>query len=255
MTKNDEAFAARLKTGEPIIGTWVKTPHPHVVEVLARTPLDVVVLDAEHAPFDRPTLDLCILAARASGIPVLVRPQANDPAAILQALDGGATGVVVPHIRNGEDAERAVRSCRYIPNGRGYAGSTRAAGYTTRSMADHRAACETPLVIAQIEDRDALDDLEGIMSTNGLGGVFVGRADLAVSFGASSMDDAAVVEAVDRICEQASRHGVPLGMFLSRVEDVSLWREKGATFFFLGSDQSFMLGGATALAQSVRAQF
>ncbi|MGB6229430.1 MAG: aldolase/citrate lyase family protein [Litorimonas sp.] len=249
-----KSFVDRLADGDTIVGTWVKTPHPHVVEVLARSPLDVLVLDAEHAPFDRAALDLCLLAARACDTPVLVRPACNDPAAILQALDGGATGVLVPHVKTAMDAAACVRSSRYVPNGRGYAGSTRAAGYTTRSMAEHRAASETPLVIAQIEDRDALDDLEGIMTTEGLGGVFVGRADLAVSLGASSMDDAAVVEAVDRICAQASRHDMPLGMFLSRVEDVGLWRGKGATFFFLGSDQSFMLGGATALAQSVRTQ-
>ncbi|MEM7728083.1 MAG: aldolase/citrate lyase family protein [Pseudomonadota bacterium] len=254
MTPADTSLATRLVSREPIVGTWVKTPHPHIVEVLSHSSLDVLILDAEHAPFDRSSLDLCLLAARASKMPVLVRPTGNDPSEILQALDGGATGILVPHVKCASDAEAAVRSSRYVPDGRGYAGSTRAAGYTTRTMAEHRAANEYPLVIAQIEDRDALDHLDGIMSADGLGGVFVGRADLAVSLEAESMDDGVVVDAVDNICEAARRHGIALGMFLARPEDVGAWVAKGASFFFLGSDQSFALKGASMLAEAVRTQ-
>ena len=90
----------RLRARDLLSATWVKTPHPHVVEVLALSELDALVLDAEHAPFDRAALDACLLAARAGGKPVLVRPESASPAAILQALDGGADGVVVPHIRS-----------------------------------------------------------------------------------------------------------------------------------------------------------
>ncbi len=122
-------FAGRLRSGEQLAGTWVKTPHPQVVEVLALSPLDCLVLDAEHAPFDRGALDLCILAARAGGTPVLVRPASGSPESILAALDGGADGVVIPHIRSAGEAEAAVRACQYVPGGRGFAGSSRAAGY------------------------------------------------------------------------------------------------------------------------------
>ena len=92
-------FRERLLAGDLLAGTWVKTPHPHVVEVLSLTSLDVLVLDAEHAPFDRGSLDSCILAARAGGKPVLVRPPSAAAEHILNALDCGADGVILPHIR------------------------------------------------------------------------------------------------------------------------------------------------------------
>ena len=120
-------FKEQLRAGELLAGTWVKTPHPHVVEVLSLTSLDCLVLDAEHAPFDRAALDLCILAARASGKTVLVRPRSASHEQILNALDCGADGVILPHIRSAAEAAEAVKACTYTSGGRGYAGSTRAA--------------------------------------------------------------------------------------------------------------------------------
>ena len=118
---------ARLARGERIVGTWVKTPSQIVVEVLAMTGLDCLCLDAEHAPFDRLTLDACLFAARVADKPVLVRTPSAAPEHILNALDCGADGVVIPHIRSAEDARAAVRASHYGHGGRGYAGSSRAA--------------------------------------------------------------------------------------------------------------------------------
>ena len=240
-------FREKLKAGELLAATWIKTPHPHVVEVLSLSELDALVLDAEHAPFGRAELDSCILAARAGGKPVLVRPAANDPAAILQALDGGADGVVIPHIRSKSEAEAAVLACQYRPGGRGFAGSTRAAGYTSKGMAAHREAAKNITVIAQIEDGEALGEIDSIARVPGLDGLFVGRADLTVSLDAESPDDALVVEAVGRICAACVQAEMPVGMFLACPSDVPQWREKGASFFFLRSDQEFLLAGARDL--------
>ncbi len=245
-------FGERLRSGELLIATWVKTPHPHVVEVLCHSELDALILDAEHAPFDRAVLDNCILAARAGKKPVLVRPSANEPAALLQALDGGADGVVIPHICSEAEAEAAVLACHYRPGGRGYAGSTRAAGYTTRGMAAHREAAKNVTVIAQIEDAEALDEIERIARVPGLDCLFVGRADLTMSLGANSPDDQKVIDAVERICTACVEAGMPVGMFLGRPSDVPHWRSKGATVFFLKSDQEFLLSGAQALCSAVR---
>ena len=101
------SFRDQLRAGELLAGTWIKTPHPHVVEVLSLSSLDCLVLDAEHAPFDRAALDLCILAARAGGKTVLVRPQSASHEHILNALDCGADGVILPHICSAADAKDA----------------------------------------------------------------------------------------------------------------------------------------------------
>ena len=247
------SFRERLRAGDLLAGTWVKTPHPHVVEVLALSPLDCLVLDAEHAPFDRAALDLCILAARAAGMPVLVRPASAAHEHILNALDCGADGVVIPHIRSAAEAAEAVRACHYVPGGRGYAGSSRAAGYTTRGMAAHRTAAQGVTIIAQIEDAEAVADIDAIAAIDGLDALFIGRADLTISLGAETPDDAIVIAAVERICAAGLATGRTTGMFLGRVGDVPLWRNRGASLFVLQSDQDFLLRGAATLAEAIRA--
>lgn len=242
----------RLAAGEQILGCFVKTPHQAVVELLGLSALDCLVLDAEHAPFDRTQLDLCILAARAAGKPVLVRPQATTSERILDALDLGADGVLLPHIRSAGGAREAVRACFYGPGGRGYAGSTRAAGYTGKGMARTLADGREVIVVAQIEDVEALAEIDMIAAVEGIDALFIGRADLTVALGADSPDDPVVVDAVREICRAGRDAGRRVGMFLARPGDVTQWRAEGASLFLLSSDQEFLLKGAAALCAEVR---
>jgi 2-keto-3-deoxy-L-rhamnonate aldolase RhmA len=246
------AFRDRLSAGELLAGTWVKTPHPHVVEVLSFSSLDCLVLDAEHAPFDRAALDVCILAARAGGKTVLVRPASASHDHILNALDLGADGVIVPHIRTAAEAEEVVKACHYVSGGRGYAGSSRSAGFTTKGMTRHRADAKAITVIAQIEDVEGVDNIDAIAAVNGIDALFIGRADLTIAYSAETPDDAIVVAAVDRIVAAGKAAGRATGMFLGRVGDVGVWREKGSSLFILGSDHDFLLQGAARLAEAVR---
>jgi 2-keto-3-deoxy-L-rhamnonate aldolase RhmA len=246
------SFRDRLHAGDLLAGTWVKTPHPHVIEVLSLSSLNCLVLDAEHAPFDRAALDLCILAARTGGKTILVRPQSTSHAQILNALDCAADGVILPHICTAEEAADAVKACHYTSGGRGYAGSSRAAGYTTKGMAKHRADAKNIVVIAQIEDVEGVDNIDAIAAVEGIDALFIGRADLTIAYGAETPDDAVVVAAVDRIVAAGKAAGRTTGMFLSRVGDVPEWRDKGASLFILGSDHDFLLQGAARLAEAVR---
>ena len=245
-------FRERLRAGDLLAGTWVKTPHPHVVEVLSLTSLDCLVLDAEHAPFDRAALDLCILAARAGGKTVLVRPQSASHEQILNALDCGADGVILPHIRTADEAADAVKACHSVSGGRGYAGSSRAAGYTGKGMARHREDAMGVTIIAQIEDIEGVDNIDSIAAVAGIDALFIGRADLTSSYAAETPDDAIVVEAVDRIVAAGKAAGRTTGMFLGRNGDVPMWRKKGASLFILGSDHDFLLQGAAKLAEAIR---
>ena len=246
-------FRERLRAGELLAGTWVKTPHPNVVEVLGLSPLDLLVLDAEHAPFDRGQLDVCILAARAAGKPVLVRPASGAHEHILNALDCGADGVIVPHICSADEVRALVRACHYVSGGRGYAGSSRAAAYTTLGMAKHRAQAAGVTVIAQIEDREAIEAIDDIAAVEGIDALFIGRADLTISYGAATPDDPVVVAAVERVCAAGLAAGRTVGMFVGRTADVPLWRGKGASFFVLASDQEFLLAGAAQLVRDIQA--
>jgi len=243
----------RLADGERIVGTFVKTPSPIVVEVLGLTDLDCLCLDAEHAPFDRAAIDGCVLAARAMGKDLLVRVPVATPEHILNALDCGATGIVAPHIRFADEARALVRACRYGHGGRGYAGSSRAAGYTTRAMADHLAASAArTVIVAQIEDPEAIDAIEEIAAVDGVDALFVGRVDLTIAYGAASQDDPRVIAAIERVCAAGRRHGRTIGMFLARIEDVPHWAGLGASLFLLGSDHGFLLSGAARLVEQAR---
>ena len=241
---------ARLAARERLVGTWVKTPSPIVVEVLADTDLDLLVLDAEHAPFGRVELDACTATARAGGMDVIVRVASSQPHHVLQALDSGATGVLVPHVRSGDEAEAVARSARFGPGGRGYAGSTRAAGYGTKPIADHKAdsAAET-MVIAQIEDAEAVAETAAIAATPGIDAVFIGTVDLSVSMGSTGPDTPEVLEAVAAIAASARAADCPVGIFANTRVQVERFVELGVTLFLMQSDHAFLRAGAAALGE------
>jgi 2-keto-3-deoxy-L-rhamnonate aldolase RhmA len=239
---------ARIAAKEALLGTFLKTPHPHVVEVLASAGLDLLCIDAEHAPFDRRDIDACVMAARAGGLPVLVRTPSAAPEQILNALDCGADGVLVPHIRSAAEARAVAAATHYGLGGRGYAGSSRAAGYGTRGIPDHLAAsATTTTLIAQIEDVEALEEIDAIAAVDGIDALFIGRIDLTIALGCTSPDDPKVIAACDQIIAAAARAGRPVGLFTPKPGDAPLWQAKGATVFLLGSDHGFLREGARSL--------
>jgi 2-keto-3-deoxy-L-rhamnonate aldolase RhmA len=170
----------------------------------------------------------------------------------LQALDSGAGGIIAPHIRSAAEAEALVRHCHYVPGGRGFAGSSRAAGYTTLGMTRTREAARKVTVVAQIEDVDAVEDAEAIAAVNGIDAIFIGRIDLTVSLGCESPDDPAVLAAVRKVCGACRKADRRVGMFLSHAEDVPEWVAEGVSLFILSSDQDFLLRGARALGAAIR---
>lgn len=247
-----ESFRTRLCARELLVGTFVKTPSPISAEVLALSSLDVHCIDTEHAPFGPLETDLCVAAFRAGGVPSLVRVQSDSPHPIRNALDSGATGILVPHVTSAEQAERIVKSAHFGEGGRGYAGSSRAADYTMKNMRDHMAdSREQTTIVVQIEDLAALDRVADIAAVEGVDALFVGRADLAVAMG-KPVSDPAVVDAVRTICGDATGAGTAVGMFTPDLDELAGWRDAGASLFLLGSDQSFVLAGANALADRVR---
>jgi 2-keto-3-deoxy-L-rhamnonate aldolase RhmA len=180
-----------------------------------------------------------LAVAHAHGFPCLVRVAEPSRVLVQQALDGGATGILVPHVDSAERARAVVRWCRFGEGGRGYSGSTRAAGFGTRSIADVLSeAAATTTVIAQIEDPVALDHLDEIAGVDGLDAVFVGVADLTVGLGCTDTHHPWVVAGIDAIVAAAGRADVPLAAFATDDADADQWRERGVTFVLAGTDQS-----------------
>ena len=249
-------FRQKLLSGECLIGTFVKTPSMMVAEVLASTDLDVVCFDAEHSPFDRRDIDSCLMAFRAEQKPALVRVASSSADQILNALDCGATGVVIPHVDSPEKALACATAARYGRVGRGYAGSTRSAGYGAASVAENISLNQRETtVIAQIEDLAALDHIEEISAQEGIDCLFIGMMDLTVALGAQAATDSVVIEAAEKICIAAQANNRKLGIFVPSIDSIEFWRDRGVTLFLMSSDHSFIKQGAKKLVEEARVNF
>lgn len=237
-----DRFRERLRAREPLLGTFIKTPAPHAVEVMGSAGLDFVVIDQEHAPFDRVTLDTLILAGKAAGIAVLVRVPGGEARDILPALDCGAQGVLVPHVDSADRARRVVAEARYSGQ-RGFTNSSRAGGYGAAGFQEHIAGSDArTAVLAMVEDLAALAVLPQIVGVEGLDAVFIGRGDLSNALGADSPSAAPVVAATEKIAAAARSAGKALCAHVDRADspDVSWLRGIGVTAFIVSSDQGLM---------------
>lgn len=243
----------RMRAGDLLAGTFQKTPTPDVFEVLSLSGLDFVCLDAEHAPFGRVQLDACLAVARAKAYPTLVRVPDGEPSTLLRALDAGATGVVIPHVFSAEKAAAVALASRFGHGGRGYAGSTRWAGFATRSMGDVLAQSrEETIVIAQIEEPEGVEAADAIAAIDGIDALFVGPADLAVCLGETSIDAAPVRDAMRQVGEACARHGKTLVTFAASAASAGELRALGVTMFLIASEHGFMLQGARAAVAGLR---
>src|SRR3546814_973901 len=171
----------RVRSGEAVVGTCVKTRSPQTIEVLARTALDCAVLDAEHAPFGIESLALALGAAHRAALATLVRVPDHNAAFINACLDMGADGIMVPHVRSSADVDAVADAVKYARGRRGFSPSSRAGDYGTlragavRSTADARNA-----IWCQIEDADAVERVAQIAANDAVDCLFIGPADLSL---------------------------------------------------------------------------
>jgi staphyloferrin B biosynthesis citrate synthase len=235
------SFRKRFTAGETLTGTFIKTPTPHAIEILGSLGFDFVVIDEEHAPFDPQATDVALLAARASGTAGIVRVPSADPAGILRVLDCGAAGVLVPHVASAAKAREIAAACRYKGGKRGYSGSSRAGGYGGVKMWDHiERSDETTTVIAMIEDPEALDDIDSILTVEGIDGAFIGRGDLTVALGATANDAPPVKAAVETVIAAAKRTQKPVCVMVGSAAEAKGFKALGASAFIVSSDQGLL---------------
>lgn len=247
-------FRQRMLSGEMLAGTFMKTPSHEVVEILAKSGLDFIALDAEHSAFDRGRLDVCLAMARALDFPTLVRVPTGSPDEILKVLDSGALGVIVPHVDTVEKAKNIARWARFGHGGRGFAGSTRWAGFATRPMADVlQQSTDETIVIAQIEEPEGVAESDAIAAQVGIDGLFVGPADLSVCMGVTDPSSERVREAMRQVGKATAAHNKAFMTFAPDTSSAEALNALGITMFFLASEQSFMLSAAREAAKGIHA--
>lgn len=249
---SDKNLKSRMLAGEMLSGTFLKTPAFQLIEIFARSDMDFIALDAEHSPFDRGTVDACLGMARAMDYPVLVRIPDGSPAQILTMLDSGATGLIVPHVNTVDKAEEVAKAARFGHGGRGYAGSTRWAGYATRKMPDVlKQSIDETVILAQIEEPEAVDAIDEIAAVDGIDALFVGPADLAVCYGLTDPAAPKVRDAIGKVGEAAKKHGKCLVTFAPNTSWVPDLKALGVTMFFVASEHAFILNEANKIAADI----
>lgn len=241
-------FRARVARGDRIVGTFVKIPEISVIEVLAQSGLDFICIDAEHGPFDRGRLDSCLAMARALDLPALVRIGGPGGPAILQALDSGAVGVVVPHVLNAEMAREVVASAHFGAGGRSFATSTRWAGFASRAMSEVLDRDAETVVIAEVEDPVAIANVDEIATVPGIDALFAGPSDLSVGFGKRSLGSPEVKVALGRIADACRASKAAYAAWVPEIARAEGWREFGVNMFIVASDHGFLRAGAAAAA-------
>ncbi len=241
---------AQADPARPLLGGWVTFDSFPVVELLAHAGFDYLGIDTQHGMLDVPAAARLLYAAPIGGLPVIVRVPANDGAQIGKILDCGADGVIVPMVNTAAEAAVAVAACRYAPDGvRSFGPVRRHIGRDVKAVQD-RAAC-----FVMIETAEAVANVEAIVRTPGLTGIYLGPADLAVSMGLapSAVPTApALREAQQRVSAACREAGIIAGCHGLSAAHVREMAEDGYGLVSLTADKGYMLAGAAQLLSDCR---
>jgi 2-keto-3-deoxy-L-rhamnonate aldolase RhmA len=252
--KNAIQFKRKIESGEVCFGTGITFSDPTVTEALC-TDLDFVWIDMEHTSLSLESVQAHLLATKGSSTTGLVRVQWNDPVLIKPVLDIGADGIIVPMVRNADDARRAVMACLYPPDGiRGF-GPRRPSNYGRDFGRDFcNTANEAIIVIVQIEHVDAIENIDEIIRVPGVTGLVFGPYDLSGSLGhMAEPNHPDVVRAIESVIAKARRTHLYVGMAAGAPEDAKLWIEKGVQWVALSADFALLVKAASQLARDARA--
>lgn len=234
----------RIRQGRSVVGSLIKLNDPSVVELLALAGYDFFVLDNEHVAMDREALTNIIRAADAAGITPIVRVRENNKVEILQALDIGAMGIQVPNVDTPDQAQELVGSVKYAPEGyRGFSPSIRAAQYGTMCIAQYIAfANKNTMIISQCESTECIENIDRILSVEGIDVVFIGPMDLSQSLGLTGdVKNDVVIKNVNYVIEKVLASGKAVGTVAANADAANELIQQGVQYILIGSDQGAII--------------
>ena len=233
MVVSEADLRRRWSEGQPCHGLWSLLPGAVTGEVLARTGADFVVVDLQHGAGSEADLPGVAAAITAAGSVPLVRTRSPLFADVGRPLDLGACGVIVPNVRDADHAREVVAASRYAPAG-------------GRSIGRLAGGVDQPLVVIMLETATALDDLDAVLSVQGIDGVYVGPGDLSLSLDLAGDDRREELRGVlSSIIARAGAAGVPVGVHAYSGEDAAGYAVAGATIVTVCVD-AVSLGDAMA---------
>jgi 4-hydroxy-2-oxoheptanedioate aldolase len=226
---------------------WCAFGSSYSAEILGHAGFDSVTVDMQHGMFDFNAVLPMLQALSATPAVPIVRVPWNDTAVIMHVLDAGAYGIICPMVNNRADAERLVAACRYAPVGMRSFGPARGLLYGGADYFDH--ANDEILVLGMIETLEGIKNLDDILATPGLDGVYIGPNDLALVLGAragSDLTDKRCVEAIAHILARAKAHKKLAGIFCASGAVGAIRRKQGFEMVTLTHEGNYLTQAAKA---------
>ncbi len=245
---------AKLKRGEPSIGTWLVLPDPVSAQLMADVGFDWLTVEMEHTPVSWESAARSFAIIAAHGTAPLARIAWNTIENIKRVLDNGAYGVVVPMVNSKAEAEMVVEVARYRPIGkRTIGGQLHASNFATDSGTYYERANDEIIVAVMAEHVKGIAAIDDILSVPGIDVVFIGPNDLHNSMGKKPVfesDDKEFNDAVDHVLATAKKRGVAAGIHVVTPEAGQRRIAQGFQFIAIGSEAGMMLSKAGELAGS-----
>lgn len=234
---------------------WLSIAHGFTAEVMARQGFDALCIDLQHGTVEMDHLLPMLQSVSQTDTVPFVRVPWNDPATIMRALDLGAYGIIVPLVNTAEEAARAVAACRYSPVGMRSVGPVRGLQF---GGADYVAkANDEIIVMAMIETKEGLANLEAICATPGLDAVYIGPADLSLALDLEPQADNTNplhLKTCDKIRNVAHRHGIKAVMHCASADFAAGAVKRGFDMVMLTSDLACMISGVKQQLQAFKSQ-
>ena len=232
--------------GKAVINGWLQIPNSFSAEVMAHQNWDSLTIDMQHGVVDYPNALQMLQAISTTDVVPMARVNWNEPGQIMKILDAGSYGVICPMVSNRKEAEKFVKACMYPPKGYRSFGPIRGLLYGGPDYGKY--ANDEILKFAMIETKEALDNLDPIMSTPGLNGIYIGPADLSLAIGEEHSFDKPegdkVYETIMKILEHAKKNNIIAGIHNMKADYANKMIKKGFQLVTVGSDQRFMSAGA-----------
>lgn len=232
------------KAGKPVTNGWLNIPGAFLAEVVASMGWDAVTIDAQHGLIGHGDMVAMLQAVAAQPVTPLVRVPWNAPGEIMKALDAGAYGVICPMINSRAEAEAFVGACRYPPAGYRSFGPIRAALVAGAGYAEE--ANGELLTLAMVETREGLEQVDEIVRTPGLDGIYIGPSDLSLSLGGAPNQDSQdpiLLAAFQRILDACKRAGIRAGVHTTSVAYSQQMIAMGFDLVTVGADMRWLMSG------------
>lgn len=232
----------KIQAQKTVLGTWNTLGNPLVTEVLARAGLDFVIIDFEHGPYQLDQVHLYVDKCELFGCSPLVRIPSNSDWMVLQALDQGAHGVIVPHINSAKEAQKLAETTKYFPHGnRGFTPFTKAGGFTNQGSEGYSDRANSLILTSVIiESKEALENLDQMLSVPGIDIFYFGAYDLSREFGCpGNTKSDKVVGAIKQGVQKVRAAGKCAGGFVPQSKEEIKWvKEIGISFLTYQVDSS-----------------